>query len=47
MRYTHNASRRHHIGKMRFRVTNRAEYEVGLCRRSSLTLGATPEALAG
>ena len=42
----HNAARRHHIAKMKFRVTNWAEYEAGLRRRGSLTLWITPEALA-
>ncbi|MDB5556775.1 MAG: insertion sequence transposase protein [Rhizobium sp.] len=47
MPHKHNAARRHHIGKMKFRVTNWAEYEAGLRRRGSLTLWITPEALAG
>jgi transposase len=47
MPHKHNASRRHHIGKMKFKVTNWAEYEAGLRRRGSLTLWITPEALAG
>jgi hypothetical protein len=47
MPHKHNAARRHHIGNMKFKVTNRAEYEAGLRRRGSLTLGTTPEALAG
>lgn len=47
MPYKHNAARRHHIGKMKFKVTNWAEYEAGLRRRGSLTLWITPEALAG
>jgi hypothetical protein len=42
----HNAAHRHHIAKMKFRVTNWAEYEAGLRRRGSLTLWITPEALA-
>lgn len=46
MPYKHNAARRHHIGKMKFKVTNWAEYEAGLRRRGSLTLWITPEALA-
>lgn len=45
MPHKHNASRRHHIGKMKFKVTNWAEYEAGLRRRGSLTLWITPEAL--
>ena len=47
MPYGHNASRRHHIGKTKFKLTNWAEYEVGLRRRGSLALWITPEALAG
>ena len=43
----HNASRRHHIPKMRFRVKNWAEYDAGLRRRGSLTLWITPEVLDG
>lgn len=46
MPHKHNASRRHHIGKMKFRVTNWPEYEAGLRRRGSLTLWLTPEALS-
>ncbi|API57528.1 IS5 family transposase (plasmid) [Rhizobium leguminosarum] len=47
MPYKHNADRRHHVGKMKFRVTNWRDYEAGLRRRGSLTLWVTPEALAG
>ena len=43
----HNASRRHHIPKMKFRVNNWAEYDAGLRRRGSLTLWVTPEVLDG
>jgi Transposase DDE domain len=46
MPFTHNASRRHRIGKMKFKVTNWPEYEAGLRRRGSLTLWMTPEALS-
>ena len=46
MPHKHNAAHRHHIGKMKFKVTNWAEYEAGLRRRGSLTLWITPEALA-
>ena len=42
----HNAARRHHIPKMKFKVTNWAEYEAGLRRRGSLTLWVTDEAIA-
>jgi len=45
MPHKHNAARRHHIGKIKFKVTNWAEYEAGLRRRGSLTLWITPEAL--
>jgi hypothetical protein len=41
----HNDSRRHHIPKMQHKVTNWPEYEAGLCRRGSLTLWVTPEAI--
>jgi len=37
MPHKHNAARRHHIGKMKFKVTNWAEYEAGLRRRGSLS----------
>ncbi|MBP2444075.1 IS5 family transposase [Rhizobium leguminosarum] len=47
MPHKHNAARRHHIGKLKFKVTNWAEYEAGLRRRGSLTLWVTPEALVG
>lgn len=47
MPYKHNASRRHRIPKMEFKVTNWADYEAGLRRRGSLTLWVTEEALAG
>jgi hypothetical protein len=45
MPFKHNGTRRHHIGKMRFKVTNWPEYEAGLRRRGSLTLWLTPKAL--
>lgn len=41
-----NAAGRHHIGKVKFKLTNWAEYETGLRRRGSLTLWITPEALS-
>jgi hypothetical protein len=47
MPYKHNASRRHHIPKMRFRVKNWAEYDAGLRLRGSLTLWVTAEVLDG
>jgi hypothetical protein len=46
MPFKHNACRRDRIGKMKFKVMNWSEYEAGLCRRGSLTLWLTPEALA-
>ena len=46
MPFKHNASRRHHIETMKFRVSNWREYEAGLRRRGSLTLWVTPEALS-
>jgi hypothetical protein len=47
MPHKHNTARRHHIGKIKFRVTNWRDYEAGLRRRGSLTLWLTAEALAG
>lgn len=47
MPFKHHATRRHCIGKMKFKVTNWPEYEAGLRQRGSLTLWLTPEALAG
>jgi hypothetical protein len=46
MPFKHNASRRHRISKMKFALTNWAEYEASLRRRGSLTLWITPEALS-
>lgn len=46
MPFKHNAARRHRIGKMKFKVTNWAGYEAGLCRRGSLTLWMIAEALS-
>jgi len=43
----HNAPRRRHIPKMKFRVENWAEYDEGLRRRGSLTLWLTPEVMDG
>jgi hypothetical protein len=47
MPHKHNVARRHHMGKMKFKVANWQEYEAGLRRRGSLTLWITPDALAG
>ncbi|WP_324617459.1 IS5 family transposase [Microvirga alba] len=46
MPFKHTTSRRHRIGKMKFKVTNWREYEAGLRQRGSLTLWITPEALS-
>jgi hypothetical protein len=46
MPFKHNASRRHHIGKMKFKVANWAEYETGLRCRGGLTLWMTEDALS-
>jgi transposase len=43
----HNTERRHHIPKMKFKVTNWAEYDAGLRRRGSLTLWVTDEVIDG
>ncbi len=43
----HNAARRHHIPKMKFRVKNWADYDAGLRRRGSLRVRVTPEVLDG
>ncbi|MEZ2223797.1 IS5 family transposase [Rhizobium sp. RCC_161_2] len=42
----YNATCRHHIGKMKFKVTNWQEYEAGLRRRGGLTMWLTSEAIA-
>jgi hypothetical protein len=47
MPHKHNAARRHHIGKMNFKVTNWAEYDAGLRQRGSLTVWVTSEAVDG
>lgn len=47
MPHKHHAARRHHIGKMKFKVTNWAEYDAGLRQRGSLTLWMTSEAVDG
>ena len=41
----HNTERRHHIPKMKFKVTHWAEYDAGLRRRGSLTLRVTDEVI--
>ena len=45
MPHKHNADRRHHIPKMRFKVQNWRTYEAGLRRRGSLTLSIEADAL--
>ena len=40
-----NTERRHPIAKMKFRVTNWAEYDPGLRRRRSHTLWVTEEVM--
>jgi hypothetical protein len=45
MPFRYNASRRHRISKMKFKVTNWAEYEAGLRRHGILTFWVTPEPL--
>lgn len=47
MPHKHNAARRHHIGKMKFKVTNWAEYDAGLRQRGNLTVWVTSEAVDG
>jgi hypothetical protein len=42
----HNNAKRHHIPKMKSKVTNRSTYEAGLRRRGSLTLWVSDEAIA-
>ncbi|WP_192360797.1 IS5 family transposase, partial [Mesorhizobium mediterraneum] len=46
MPFKHNATRRHRIPKMKYKVTNWPDYEAGLRRRGSLTLWMAEEALA-
>ena len=41
----HNIAGRHHIPKMKFKISNWSEYEAGLRRRGSLTLWVTDEAV--
>lgn len=43
----HNEKRHHHIPKLKFKVTNWAEYDSGLRRRGSLTLWVTDQAIGG
>jgi hypothetical protein len=47
MPFEHNASRRHHIRKARYRVTKWPAYEDGLRRRGNLTFWFDKDALAG
>ncbi len=47
MPFKHNAARRHHIPRARYRVTNWPAYEAGLRRRGDLTFWVEEAALAG
>ena len=47
MPFKHNASRRHHIPKMRRRVKNWPAYEAGLQQRGDLTFWLDETALTG
>ena len=47
MPFKHNAARRHHIPRARYRVTNWPAYEAGLRRRGDLTFWVDEAALAG
>jgi hypothetical protein len=44
--FKHHAEHRHHIPRLRYRVTNRPEYDAALRRRGSLTVWITDEAIA-
>ena len=46
MPFKHNAARRHHIPKARYRVQNWPAYEAGLKRRGDLTLWLDEAAIA-
>ncbi len=47
MPFKHNAARRHHISKQRWRMTNWPAYEAGLRQRGDLTLWLDEAALSG
>jgi hypothetical protein len=47
MPFKHNAARRHHIPRARYRVQNWPAYEAGLRQRGDLTLWLDEDALAG
>ena len=47
MPFKHNAARRHHIPKARYRVQNWREYEAGLQQRGDLTLWLDEAAITG
>jgi len=47
MPFKHNAARRHHIPKARYRIRNWRDYEAGLQRRGDLTLWLDETAIAG
>jgi hypothetical protein len=46
MPYKFNESRRHKIPKVRYRITNRPQYDPALVRRGSLTVWLTEDAVA-
>ncbi|MEJ5083181.1 IS5 family transposase [Ochrobactrum sp. MYb379] len=46
MPFKHNANRRHHIGKQKFKLKNWREYEAGLRQRGSITFWMSDEAIA-
>ena len=47
MPFKHNAARRHHIPRARYRITNWPAYQAGLRRRGDLTFWVDEEVLAG
>src|SRR3954467_9172225 len=47
MPFKHNAARRHHIPKARYRVRNWKDYEAGLKRRGDLTLWLDEATITG
>lgn len=46
MPFKHNSSRRHHIGKQKFRLKRWPEYEAGLRQPGSITFWRSEEAIA-
>ncbi|WP_435655486.1 IS5 family transposase [Brucella pituitosa] len=47
MPFKHNCAHRHRMPKQKFKVTNWAEYESGLCQRGSVTFWISEAAIAG